>query len=404
LGVLFLTIFLDLVGFGILIPIQPFYAQLFGASPFWITLLGASYSLMQFLFAPFWGGLSDRVGRRPVLLVSIAIGAVGYAWFGIAGSLPMLFAARMLSGFGNANIATAQAMIADVTDASNRARGMGLIGAAFGLGFILGPAIGGYFSQFGLHWPAWVAGGLGALNFVLAWFILPETNRPVAGATIQRRRPLRDLANAVKKPVMGPVLASLFLMTMGFAVMEQVIGLLIERTYVAGRPGGPAVGSTEAATEAALRVTWFLLVVGVVATLVQGRLIGPLVKRYGEPRLALAGQLLLAGSIVLLPVMAATGPWWGMLVLAGGLAAGSGLATPSLNGLLSRVTATGNQGASLGQGQAASALGRVVGPACSGALFQLTMGLPFFVGAGLLLLATGGTWLAWRRWRPVEAA
>ena len=147
LTLVFLTVFLDLVGFGIIIPIQPFYAEKLGASPTVITLLGASFSLMQFLFGSFWGRLSDRIGRRPVMLLSIACSSIGYAIFGAAESLPILFLARMLAGFGSANIGAAQAIIADCTPPESRAKGMGLIGAAFGLGFIFGPAMGGFFGQ-----------------------------------------------------------------------------------------------------------------------------------------------------------------------------------------------------------------------------------------------------------------
>ena len=140
----FMTIFLDLLGFGIIIPIQPFYVKSFGATPTVVTLLGASYSMMQFFFSPFWGGLSDKVGRRPIILFSIVISAIGHFMFAMASGLWVLFAARMLAGFGNANIGTAQAIIADVTTAENRSTGMALIGVAFGLGFLFGPAVGGY--------------------------------------------------------------------------------------------------------------------------------------------------------------------------------------------------------------------------------------------------------------------
>ena len=171
----FLTVFLDLVGFGIIIPIQPFYAEKLGASATQVTLLGASFSLMQFLFGSFWGRLSDRIGRRPVMLLSIGCSSIGYLIFGFSESLTVLFLARMLAGFGSANIGAAQAIIADSTPPESRAKGMGLIGAAFGLGFILGPAVGGFFSQFALSFPAYVAAGLGAFNFIFALTSLPET-------------------------------------------------------------------------------------------------------------------------------------------------------------------------------------------------------------------------------------
>ena len=176
--IVFFTVFIDLIGFGIIIPIQPFFAEALGASPATVTLLGASYSLMQFLFAPFWGMLSDRYGRRPIILVSLGTGFVGYLLFGLSHSLPALFASRMLAGFGAANIGTAQAMIADSTSHADRAKGMGLIGAAFGLGFIFGPALGGVFGQFGIATPAFVAAGLCAANWILC--VRPPTRDPTA--------------------------------------------------------------------------------------------------------------------------------------------------------------------------------------------------------------------------------
>ena len=156
----FVAVLLDLVGFGILIPVQPFLAESLDASPAIITLVGATYSAMQFIFAPLWGRLSDRIGRRPVMISSIAFGVCGYLLLGFADSIPMLFAGRALAGFGNANLAVAQAVVSDVTTAENRAKGMGMLGAAFGLGFIIGPIIGGFASRWGLHAPALVAGAL----------------------------------------------------------------------------------------------------------------------------------------------------------------------------------------------------------------------------------------------------
>ncbi|MFO0751041.1 MAG: MFS transporter, partial [Myxococcota bacterium] len=171
-----LTIFLDILGFGMIIPIQPFYAESFGADPTLVTLLGATFSAMQFLFSPMWGRLSDRIGRRPVILVSVAIGAFGHLMFALAGQLWVLFLARFITGVGTANFGAAQAVVADTTSGPERARGMGLLGAAFGMGFIIGPAVGGVLSQVSPAAPFWFAAGLSTLNFVLAWRILPETH------------------------------------------------------------------------------------------------------------------------------------------------------------------------------------------------------------------------------------
>ncbi|MBX9685969.1 MAG: MFS transporter, partial [Candidatus Obscuribacterales bacterium] len=174
---IFLTVFIDLLGFGIIIPVLPQCATEFGADPQTVGYLVMSYSLMQFFMTPFWGRLSDSVGRRPIMLVSLATSAIGYAIWGLAGSLMMLFASRLIAGLGNANIAVAQAYISDVTKPEDRAKGMGLIGAAFGLGFTLGPAIGGGLSYFGFHAIGFAAAVCSAVAFLLACFALPEPEK-----------------------------------------------------------------------------------------------------------------------------------------------------------------------------------------------------------------------------------
>ena len=198
LFIAFITIFLDLLGFGIIIPIQAFYAESFNATPKVITLLGASYSLMQFFFAPFWGKLSDRLGRRPIILFSVLISAAGHFIFASANGLMLLFAARMVAGFGNANIGTAQAIIADITTKENRAKGMGLIGAAFGLGFIFGPAIGALLGQHHPTTPLYAAGVLALLNFIFAYFLLPETKTTSSAPTEREILPLKLLNRSQK--------------------------------------------------------------------------------------------------------------------------------------------------------------------------------------------------------------
>src|SRR5688572_16346683 len=181
LFVIFFTVFLDLLGFGLIIPILPYYAERFGATPSVITLIMASYSLMQFLFAPVWGRLSDRVGRRPIILMSLAVSTTGYLLLGFASSLTHVFLARILAGIGNANLPTAQAYIADVTRPEERARGMGLVGMAFGLGFVFGPAFGGFLGSLWIPLPAFVAAGLTALDLALAAVVLREPARRALG-------------------------------------------------------------------------------------------------------------------------------------------------------------------------------------------------------------------------------
>lgn len=390
----FMTVCLDLLGFGIIIPIQPFYAESYGASPTMVTWLGASYSLMQFLFAPLWGRLSDRVGRRPVILISILFGVTGYVLFGLAGSLPMLFAARMLSGFGNANIATVQAVIADSTSGADRAKGMGIIGAAFGLGFIFGPALGGFLGQWGLAVPAFGAAALGALNWLLALWLLPETRKKDAGdgehqqQLKARMAPWRALAQLKGRVNVGRLVVVLLVVTTGFALMEQALGLFIERLWVpeAMTATDPAL-KTEALRRAAAMTSWLLVVIGVTATIVQGGLIGRLSRKFGEKRLIQAGLAIIVVGLCLIPVAGMAGSY--ALLFPSGilLAAGTGISTPSLNSLLSRSVQEDQQGVALGVGQSSSALGRVFGPAASGYLFEQTVNAPFWLGALLVGLA-----------------
>ena len=191
LGLMFLTVFIDLIGFGIIIPLLPLYAKQFGASGLEVGFLLMSYSLMQFFFAPMWGRLSDRIGRRPVLMISLATSAVGYTIWGLSTSLAMLFVSRIVAGFGNANLAVAQAYIADVTPAENRAQGMGIIGAAFGLGFVLGPAIAGIICQFGVHpnMLGFIAAFFSIADLIFTGLMLPESN----GVTVFDTIPFRSV-------------------------------------------------------------------------------------------------------------------------------------------------------------------------------------------------------------------
>ena len=392
--VAFVTIFLDLLGFGIIIPIQPFYAENFGASPTMVTLLGGSYSLMQFIFAPMWGRLSDRLGRKPIMLVSIATASIGYLLFGLAESLLMLFIARMVSGVGTANIATAQAIMADVSGPNERAKAMGLIGAAFGLGFVLGPAIGGLLGQFGGEVPAFAAAGLSALNFFGAIWLLPETySAERRGSARPRVGRLAAFKRAMAQANVAPMLVMGFIITTGFALMEQVIALYIEHTTVIG------YSAEETFQLATAKTTYVLVVVGVGMAIMQGRLVGPLVRRYGERRLLRIGIIVNAISLASIPLTGVVGyPW--LFVFAILLAIGGGLANPSLQSLLSRSVARDEQGLTMGVSQSLSSLGRVVGPAVAGVLYEIGHNVPFLVGAVLVASAL----LLWMRVTPPDDA
>lgn len=374
LGVIFLTVFLDLLGFGIVIPLLPFVAQRTGAGPFEVTLLMASYALMQLLLAPVWGRLSDRHGRRPILLVSIAGSVVGLLLFGFAESYLGLLAARVLHGAMNANLAVAQAYVADVTTPATCAKGMGVFGAAFGLGFVFGPAVGGFLAAHGTLWTGVVAAGFALVNLVLAFLFLPETRDPAVPPRPQRwslRRQLWPDHAALRR-----FLVIAFLLTAGFSAMESTFAMWTER--------GLGWGATENA--------WFFAYLGVVIVVVQGGLVGPLRKRHPERALALAGLVVLALALATLPLVASLPT---LLVVTAGLAAGYGLAQPSLSALVSFEADPGGTGETLGTLQGANALARVVGPLVAGAGFaRLGRHAPILVGALLVLAALA---LLWRR-------
>jgi DHA1 family tetracycline resistance protein-like MFS transporter len=384
--VAFVTIFLDLLGFGIIIPIQPFFAESFGATATLVTLLSATYSLMQFLFSPFWGRLSDRMGRRPIILFSVAISAVGHFVFACATGLATLYFARALAGFGNANLGTAQAIIADSTSGADRAKGMGLIGAAFGLGFIFGPAIGAFLGQHHPTTPLFAAAGLAVLNFCLAYRYLPETldrkNQALAdrGSTLAQLRALGRHLNVTA------VLWITLVGTIAFAQMEQAIALFIEHIWVTDT----SLGSDDRIRVASKLTGLFLVAVGITAAIIQGGLIGRLNRRFGEVSLIRTGLVIMTIALAAIPWVGQTGIYLLLIVaLAPFMAMGTGIMMPSKSSLLSRSVPASEQGAVMGINQSASALGRVIGPIFAGILFDLHHEYPFYVGAVLLFVTCG---------------
>lgn len=394
------TVFLDLVGFGLIIPIQPFFAKSLGATPTVITLLAASYSLMQFIFSPFWGRLSDRIGRRPIMLMSISASAVGYLIFGLAGTLPVLFAARILSGIGSANLGAAQAIIADSTAPHERAKGMGLIGAAFGLGFIFGPALGGFLSQWGPNVPAFGASLLSLANLIFAYFKLPETlKKGQAVSSGHRVFSIKALAKGLRHPEVGSLLIVTFFATFGFAVMEQVIGLFIEYHWVL-----PQALTLDLSSKMASKMTaYFLVVTGLTATFIQGYLVGRLNKKFTEQKLYRIGIFCLALSMVLVPVLGGLVPFKVFILLSALMAAGMGLMNPNITAFISNAVSKDEQGGMLGLNQSMSSLGRVFGPSISGLLFEFSPNAPFH-GAGILFLLALGLTLTQKTQKLVVAS
>ena len=384
--VLLLIVFIDLVGFGMVIPLLPFYAEHFGASPAAVTLLMAVYSLMQFVTAPLLGALSDRWGRKRVILLSLAGGAVGYLVMAGADSLAVLFLARALAGAMAGNVAAAQAYIADVTGPENRARGMGLFGAAFGLGFVVGPAVGGALAGVGsgvnFVLPPLAAAGASACALVLAALTLREARAPDADPRRRAGGWLAPLAAARANVALRPLVLTFFLVVFAFAGLEATFALWAERQLAWG-PG--EVGAAFAG-------------VGVVAVAVQGGAIGPLTRRLGEERVLRLGVVALVCGFVALPF--AADAFAAALALAA-LAAGFSLANPSLNSLVSRRAATDAQGASLGVAQSASSLARILGPVFAGAVFTAGGRAAPYLASAAILVALGA--VLWRRARFAAA-
>jgi multidrug resistance protein len=364
LGVIFLTVFLDLLGFGMVIPILPLYAKTLHASDVAVGALLATYSVMQLFFAPVWGRLSDRVGRRPVILVSVLGSCLSQLGYALAGSFTGLVMARALAGICGANISAAQAYIADSTDERSRAAGMGMLGAAFGLGFVFGPAAGGLLSRHSAQLPFFVASALAAVNFLLALAILVEPRR-TGERTASQTLTWQALVRTLSRSRLMVLIGLFFVVTFGFAILEATFPLYLHRRF--DFDGG--------------RVAWVFAYVGVVMIVVQGALVRRLVAAFGERTMVVLGTLLMATGMVLLYVA------HGMpaLILAVGVVAtGNGLNTPSLSSLISRSAGADQQGGVLGVTQSFGALARIGGPIVGGALLALGDAAPYLLAAGII--------------------
>jgi MFS family permease len=373
---LFLTVFIDLIGFGMVIPFLSFYAREYGASGIMVGAVVGIYSIMQFFFAPVWGRLSDRIGRRPVLLISIAASCTGYLLFAFARSLGVLFASRVIAGVGGANIGTAQAYIADTTTHEDRAKGMGLIGAAFGMGFILGPPLSGFLSHVGtqhhLHGnllPGIVAATLSFTAFVIALFVLaeskPEGLVPRSGVPPQfDRRIWREMFE-------NRLLASL------------ISGLFLTLLAVAGMEIGVTLHARERFGFRQIDMAWFFLFMGVIVAAIQGGLIGRFAKSVGEKMLVIIGAAAFTLGFALVPSVYRVPLLYGVAFL---IAIGQGLCYPSLTSLVSKVAPESERGSLLGLATAVGSLARFLGPIVSGFLYDLAGAEGAFYGGALLML------------------
>ena len=373
--IIFTTVLIDLIGFGMVIPLIGLYGRHYGASNLQLSILGCIYSLMQFAFAPIWGQLSDRVGRRPILLLSLAGSTLSYVLFALAPNYEWLLFSRALGGVFAANISTAQAYIADITPPKDRAQGMGLIGAAFGIGFTFGPPLGGIASaKLGLAAPGLIAAAICGLNFIFAIFRLPES-LPVElrQTTSNKIRPkhLNQVWDSLKKPELGTLLLTFFLVTFAFSTIEQTFSLLFQSKFEL--PTG----------EAGYRTGLVLMVAGILGAVIQGGLIRKLVLRYGEKNLLIKGLILNVIGMAIFPYCPSYMLYFLIIIP---LACGSGLINPSLSSLISQSVGATEQGRTLGLSQGLGSLARAAGPFCGLLTFAVKPELPFLIASGISII------------------
>jgi len=379
----FLTLLNDRLSESIVFPLLPFLLASFTGDARTLGLLAGCYALAQFLFTPLIGALSDRFGRKPVITACVTGSVLGLGLFAFtvsldwpAGSLwplPLLFTARLIDGVSGGTAATAGAVLADISPPQQRARAFGLIGVAFGFGFILGPALGGVLAEIDISLPLLVAVSVAILNLVLVVKVLPETLPPAARLALPRKRdlsPLVQLQRVFGNPRVRRLCAAFFLFFLAFGGFTAVLVLYFKQAF----GWGPGLSATA------------FLVVGVVATLVQGALIGPLVQRFGEGRLTLVGLGLVISGCLLVPLATPANAQPLVFIAVGILAAGTGLVTPCLRSLVSRRLDGSGQGAALGSLQGLQSLGSFIGPPLAGVAYELLgQKSPFWLGTALLV-------------------
>jgi len=366
---IFLIVFIDLLGFGIVIPILPYYAESFGASALTLGLLLVCYSGMQFFFAPYWGNLSDKIGRRKVLLICILGIALSLLILGFAPTLTWLFIGRILAGFFGANISVASAYVADITQPENRAKGMGMVGAAIGMGFLFGPALGGILSQWGYGTAAFVAAGLAFLNFVFAYFTLVEPKISEEERGEHRSRFTWDLWwKTIRNPETGLAVSISFLVSMGHAQIETILAYFLLVRFDLG----------------AMHAGFIMAFMAVFMVAIQGGAIGPLVKKIGEVKLLLFG---IAFATLTITVAAPSKSLPLLVAFLSLYAVGYGVVNPALMGLISCYASRKEQGITMGVYRSSASLARIIGPLLAGFLFDAVSYESPFYSAALFILA-----------------
>ncbi|ASS77245.1 tetracycline resistance MFS efflux pump [Tumebacillus algifaecis] len=356
--------FLVMLGFGIIIPVMPFFAEELGASPFQLGLLMASYSVMQFLFAPMWGGISDRIGRKPVILIGISGLALSFFLFAVSDQLWMLFVSRILAGFlSSANMPTVMAYVADITSPENRGKGMGMIGASVGLGFIFGPAIGGIFSAESYSTPFFIAGFVSAITFLFVLFVLKESLPP-------EKRMKKGVAEPRWKAFSGSLsylYVLMFFVTFSLSALEGTFA------YFAADKAGLDT----------LHLGYIFMIMGLAGAFVQGGLVGRLIKKRGEGMVIQLGLLISAIGFALILL---TNSFWTAALFLSIFGIGNGLIRPAVSALISKRTTVG-QGAATGLLSSFESLGRIGGPPLGGAVYVLSINSPYIAGVILTVLA-----------------
>jgi len=370
---IFITVFIDLLGFGILIPILPTFAtKELGISEFLIGLAIALYSFTQFIFNPILGNLSDKYGRKPLIIGTLFLNAIGYIVFAFTHTYLLLLISRIVAGIGGSSIGVAQAYIADVTTKENRSKGMGLIGAAFGLGFVFGPLIGGFLAKYGYEVTGFVSAGFSFIAFGLTLVALPESlkNKITPGSQTRNKKILdiKAFKEIILHPDIGVLLILFFILTFSNANIYGTFAILGHKVY----------GFTD------MQNGYIFGIIGIVSAIVQGGLLNRLHKYFNEKKLISAGAVFMMAGLGLIPY---GGNFLGLAVICTVLSIGTGILQPTILSLISKVTPESEQGVTLGLNQSLSAMGRVLGPLWGGFAYQfLGYQFPFLTGAAFTFL------------------
>ncbi|MFY0675230.1 MAG: MFS transporter [Bacteroidia bacterium] len=371
LAILFLTIFIDLLGFGIIIPILPTYSKELGASDFMVSVVGFIFPMVQFLFSPLMGSISDRFGRKPIITGSLLVNIVGYGLFAHAATIPLLFVARLLNGVGSANLGAAQAYISDITPTEERAKAFGIIGAAFGLGFIFGPPLGGILKEsYGIEVVGYTLVALCVINLLVVTFILPESLKDKNHSIKLKVNPLNGIVRAFRVPQTRSVISMNFIFIVAFALMQLAAALLWAERY----------GLTER------EIGYVFMFIGFMSAIFQGAVVGIASKKIGEKKMLIVGSISLGIGLAILATPSQAWFYPVELLSMTLLAFGNSMLMPASTALVSKYSNQKEQGIMLGINQSMASLGRAVGFIFSATLYGVLYHLPFTIGASLMVL------------------